>query len=124
MKFLLMIFIIFYIPLLSANEAMNQEQMMAVQECFSKIDQSNFTALESRGKEMQKEIETLCASGKRDEAMKTAFKYGKEFNATPEYQEIRKCSEMMAAMMPNMPKPFMPPAEEDANDGGHICDDM
>ena len=121
---LLLILVLLYIPLSFANEAMNQEQMMAVQECFENIDQSSFTALESRGREMEQEISELCAAGKRDEAMKTGMKYGKEFNASPEYQEIRKCSELMQGMMANMPMPFVPPEVDEENDGGHICDDM
>ena len=126
MRFLLIFFILFYIPLSFADQAMNEKKMMEVQECFSNIDQSNFAALEARGKEMEQEINRLCSSGKRDEAMKTAMKYGKEFSDSPEYQEIRKCSELMAGMMANMPMPFVPPEVDDNNDGenGHICDGM
>ena len=118
---------LFYTHLSFADQSMNEEQMMqqaqAAQECFANIDQSYFAKLEARGMEMEKEIKALCDSGKRDKATKVAMKYGKEFSTSPEFQEIRKCSELMKGMMANMPMPMVPPEVGDENEG-HICDGM
>lgn len=102
-----------------------QQQMQEVQKCFENIDQSQFHALEAKGREMESEIKKLCDSGKRDEAMKVGMKYGQELSSSPEMKEIRRCSQLMQGVMPNMPKPYMPPdTNEDGSDGGHICDGM
>ena len=128
MKLLLTIFLSLFTSICLADQSMSEEQMaqqaQAAQECFAKIDQSNFAALEAKGKEMESEIKALCAAGKRDEAMSTAMKYGKEFNASAEMKEIRKCSELMKGMMANMPTPYMPPDIDEDNEDRHICDGM
>ncbi len=128
MRLLLAIIFVMMMSISLADQRVSEDQMMqqakAAQECFAKIDQSNFEALEARGKGMESEIRALCSAGKRDEAMSIAIKYGKEFNASAEMQDIRKCSELMQYMMANMPKPYMPLGIDDDGDSGHVCDGM
>ena len=133
MKLILTFFLVLLTSLSYANQEMSEEQMQqmmqqaqAAQECFAKIDPAKFEALEARGREMESEIQGLCTAGKRDEAMKTAMKYGKEFSSSDDMKEIRKCSELMQGMMANMPmpKPYMPPEVDEDSESEHICDGM
>ena len=122
--FLCLMLSIFFANVSMANEEM-QQQMQEVQKCFESIDQSQFHVLEAKGKEMESEIKKLCAAGERDEAMKVGMKYGQELSSSPEMKEIRRCSQLMQKVMPNMPTPYMPPeANDDGSDGAHICDGM
>ena len=122
--FLVLLMVICFADAGMSNEQM-QQKMQQVQECFANIDQSQFQALEAKGREMESEIKKLCDAGKRDEAMKVGMEYGQEFSSSSEMKEIRKCSELMQGMMANMPTPYMPPEiDEDSEDGGHICDGM
>lgn len=108
------------------NEQQMQQMMLDAQKaqaCFSKFDKATFDEIEAKGRKMESEIKALCAAGKRDEAMSTAMKYGKQMHNDPKMKEIRKCSELMQGAMAAMPQPFMPPTEED-REAGHICDDM
>ena len=73
---------------------------------------------------MEKEIKALCDSGKRDEAMSVAMKYGKEFSESAEMKEMQKCGELMQEMMAGVQMPFMPAEPYEANDDEHICDGM
>ena len=125
----ILICLILFSALFVANQVMGneqmQQQMKEVQRCFESIDQSQFHALEAKGKEMESEIKKLCAAGERDEAMKVGMKYGQELTSSPEMKEIRRCSKLMQKMMPNMPTPYMPPeANDEESDGVHICDGM
>ena len=128
MKVLLTTYLMLFASLIFAESVMSEEQMMkqaeAVEECFSKIDPSTFERFAARGREMEKELEALCAAGKRDEAMSAAMKYGKEFSASQDLQEMRKCSELIQGMMANMPKTYMPPEIDEDGSNSHICDDM
>ncbi len=131
MKFLLTTFLTLFTTLCIAGPGMSEEQMQqmmqqaqAAQACFEKIDQSKFKELETKGKQMESEIKALCTAGKRDEAEKTAIKYGMEMNNDPALQEMKKCGEMMQGMMGQM-ESFMPSIPEvNENDDSHLCDDM
>ena len=128
MKLIITIILVCITSLSFADQEMSEEQMMqqaqAVEDCFAKIDQSSFAALEARGKEMEKEIKALCDSGKRDEAMSVAMKYGMEFSESAEMKEMQKCSELMQGMMAGMKMPLMTAKSYEGNDNEHICDGM
>ncbi|MES9991941.1 MAG: hypothetical protein ABW098_08310 [Candidatus Thiodiazotropha sp.] len=114
-----------------AAPGMNEQQMQQMmlnaekaQKCFSKFKQEDFEELEAMGKKMESDIKALCAAGKRDEAMSTAMKYSKQMHSDPKMKEIRKCGELMQGATAGMPQAYMPPTEEEQEEGGHICDDM
>jgi hypothetical protein len=102
---------------------MNEEQMMqqaqGLQTCMQNIDQSEMQAFEQRGKQMEAEVQALCASGKRDEAMQKAIAFGKEVSNNKAMQEMRKCGEGMQNMMPRM---AIVDQNEEGKSGHHICD--
>lgn len=94
------------------------QQMQKMQSCMSNVDQEKLKALEQRSYQMEAEVKSLCASGKRDEAQETAISMGKEMMSDPAMQEMKKCGEMMQGMVPQMA--FMDP-DKDFSDN-HICD--
>lgn len=128
MKQIITIILVCIASLSFADQKMSEEQIMqqtrAVEECFAKIDQSNFAAIEARGKEMEKEIKALCDSGKRDEAMNVAMKYSMEFSESAEMKEMQKCSKLMQEMMAGVQMPHMSAKSYEVNDDEHICDGM
>jgi type II secretory pathway component PulJ len=107
------------------NPQMNQQQMQAmmgqmqeVQKCLQQVDQARMEALGERAQKMDAEIKKLCAEGKRDEAMETALTFGREMSSDPDMKLMRKCTEGMEGMMPQMPYADSPKELG----GGHICD--
>jgi NaMN:DMB phosphoribosyltransferase len=100
------------------------KQAEEAQKCFSKIDQSKFDELEAKGTKMEAEIKSLCAAGKRDEAMSSAIKFSKQMHNDPQLKALRECSELMQGAMAGMPQPYLPPEMDDEDEGGHVCDDM
>ena len=93
------------------------QQMQGMQTCMQGIDTSEMEAFEQSAKQMQAEIDALCARGERDEAMARAMAFGKEVSANKAMQEMRKCGEGMASMMPKI---AITAAEEGTNH--HVCD--
>ncbi len=96
------------------------QNMEKMQSCMQNINMEEIEALEKRSKQMETEVKSLCAAGKRDEAQKKAMAFGKEVSASTTVQTMKKCGEMMQGAMQNMPF-----AMEDTDDEkrGHICDD-
>lgn len=106
------IFILIAIPatLMAANQSgMNQgnmqnmmQAMQQVQECMEKIDQGQMQKLQVQSEQFRKEVDSLCAAGKRDEAQKKAMKFGKEVSSNPVMKQMRKCGEMAQGALPMM----------------------
>lgn len=102
------------------NEAQMQQmmqQMQGMQTCMQAIDRSEMKAFEQSAKQMQAEIDALCAGGQRDEAMARAMAFGKEVAANKSMQAMRKCGEGMTSMMPKI-------ATTTTEEGSkhHVCD--
>ncbi|MDZ7737117.1 MAG: hypothetical protein U5P41_14245 [Gammaproteobacteria bacterium] len=95
------------------------QQMMKMQECMAKVDQSRLEALTAEADGMNKEIRALCAAGKRDQAQNVAIDYGKEISASPAPCRKQKCGEMAKGMQ----MPMMADLEKNYADR-HVCDDM
>ena len=122
--------VILLIPVLAFAQSpsgFDQQQMQAMmqkgqemQACMQNIDQTEMKALEQQGKQMQAEVEKLCVTGQRDEALNKAIAYGKEMIKNPAMQEMKKCGEMMQGMMPDMSQ-FSRDYENDDSQG-HVCD--
>jgi hypothetical protein len=105
------------------NEADMQkmmQQMEQMKSCMEKVDQAKLQALGERSKQMEAEVRSLCANGKRDEAQQKALAYGKEIANDASMKAMMKCTESMKDMMPEISFKGL---EEEAKDK-HICDQM
>ena len=102
------------------QQMMQQAQKM--QKCMQNIDQDKLDALDQRSEQMDYEIKTLCAEGKRDEAQAKAVAFGMEMAKDPTMLEMRKCGEMYKGMAQKMP--FMEQYQTDEKDRSshHVCD--
>ncbi len=94
------------------------QQMQEMQSCMQNVDQAKLKVLEQRSYQMEAEVKSLCANGKRDEAQTKAISFGNEIANDPTIQAIRKCSEMMKGTMPKMP--FMD--QDRDRSSHHVCD--
>ena len=114
---------------LSSIAGVSDEQMQdmmkqaeVAQQCFEKIDKSQFQQMQIEVNQMQSELKALCNAGKRSEAMNAAMKYQKKYDNNSEIEQMKKCADMMKGMMANIPA--MPglniPSEADTEK--HICD--
>ena len=99
------------------------QQMQKMQSCMQNIDQAKLNAIDQRSSQILTKIDSLCASGKRDEAQETAISYGKEMAKDPTMQEMKKCSEMMSGEMMQgmMPKTPLMDLDKDLA-SRHVCD--
>ena len=99
------------------------QQAQQMQTCMQGIDTSQFEALEQRGRTIETEVKSLCASGKRDAAQDKATAFAHEISNNPDIQKMMKCGEGMRGMMAGMP--YMgqtsPTDKSDAADS-HVCD--
>ena len=93
------------------------QQMEKMQSCMEKVDESKLKRLEQRTRKMEAEVQSLCASGKRDEAQRKALAYGKEVADDPTIKTMMNCGEMMKGAMPDI-------AFADLEQGAdfHVCD--
>ena len=99
------------------------QQAQKMQSCMQNIDQAKLKAIDQRSSQILAKIDSLCASGKRDEAQQTAISYGKEMAKDPTMQAMRKCSEMMSGEMMQgmMPKTPLMDLDKDLS-SRHVCD--
>jgi ethanolamine utilization protein EutQ (cupin superfamily) len=103
------------------NEAEMQkmmQQMEKMQSCMEKVDKKELKALEQRSRQMEADVKSLCASGKRDEAQKKAISFGKEITNDATMKMMRKCGEIVKDMIPKMSFTGL---DKDSADH-HICD--
>ena len=114
--------------ILIAGNDMSEEQMQKIMEqaqkiqaCMEKIDQSALENIVIRGQAMEKEIRSLCLTGKRDIAQKKAIAYGREINSSREMKEMQKCSAIAGDMMNQIPD-MQNMLKDDKNK--HVCDVM
>lgn len=96
------------------------QQAQEIQACMQKIDQAEIEKFQQRAMEVNEEIKSLCAAGKRDEAQKLAMDFGKEAEKNTAMQEMKKCGELAQGMMPEMAE-----ADEEIDfSKDHICDNL
>ncbi len=108
--------------MMSMDPAKMQAMMVEIQRCMKNIDMKEMEALKTRGETMKREVKALCNNGQRDAAMKKAMAYSKQIMTAPSLTQIRKCSENVRSMMPNMVD-----IEQYANDNyqdKHVCDSL
>lgn len=106
----------------SMNEAEIEKLFQDVEEkfgaCVKNIDEEKMKEFEQRSLELEKEVNALCAAGKRDEAESKSESFGKEIASDPMMQQIQKCNKMMESML----------SKTDYNlkdvdiDDRHVCD--
>lgn len=94
------------------------QQMQNMQSCMAKIDQKKVQGLEKKSNQFMAEVNSLCASGNREEAQEKAVSFAKEMQNNAIMKTMKKCSDMMKGMMPEMPS--LNRFVGDPNQ--HICD--
>jgi len=107
-----------------ANQDMSgadmQNYVQQMQACMAQVDQAKLEVLGQRSDEVDAEIASLCQHGMRDEAQDRAIAYSKEMADDPVVQQMKKCSEIVAKVMPGGEKPF---GEDFDFANKHICDE-
>ena len=96
------------------------QQAQKMQACMAEIDQSDMKKFEQRANQMQAKVESLCASGKRDEAEEESIAFAREMSSNEAMKKMQTCSKMMAGAMPGMPT--TPEEAADMVGNRHICD--
>ena len=82
------------------------------------VDEAKLEEIERRSTQIESEVKSLCASGKRAEAQAKAMAFAQEMAKNPTVQAMGKCGEMMKGMMPKVP--FTDQGKGGA--GQHVCD--
>jgi hypothetical protein len=96
------------------------QQAQKMQACMAGIDQSDLEKFEQRANQMQARVDTLCASGKRDEAQKEGIAFAREVSSNESMKKMQTCGKMMEGTMPGMPTMLQDAPGESENQ--HICD--
>jgi cytochrome c556 len=96
------------------------QQAEKMQACMAGIDQSDLEKFEQRANQMQARVDTLCASGKRDEAQKEGIAFAREVSSNESMKKMQTCGKMMEGTMPGMPTILQDAPGESENQ--HICD--
>ena len=105
------------------SEADMQNMMQQAQKmraCMAGIDQSDLEKFEQRANQMQARVDTLCASGKRDEAQEEGIAFAREVSSNESMKKMQTCGKMMEGIMPGMPTMLQDAPGESKNQ--HICD--
>jgi len=84
------------------------EQAEAAQKCMEGIDQKELDALQKRAEAASKEIERLCAAGKKDEALTRGLALSREMRSNATIKKLRECTKDMSEMMKGMMPTQMP----------------
>jgi hypothetical protein len=95
------------------------QQMQKMQECMARIDQGQLNKLQERSEQANKDIEALCATGKRSKAQKKAISFAKEMVNSPEIKQMQKCGKLLEGTMPGMPTTF----DQKDYSSSHVCDE-
>ncbi len=125
-KFIILLFLSTPVAAFAVNyQGMNEadmqkmmQQMEKMQTCMENVDQKDLKALEQRSRQMESELKSLCASGKRDQAQKKAISFAKEITNDTTMKTMRKCGEMMKDAIPKMSFTGLDKESMDR----HICD--
>jgi predicted lipoprotein len=97
-----------------------QKMMQQMESCMKQVDQEKLQALEKRAQQIEAELKSLCASGKRDAAQAKAISFEKEMENNPAMKTVKKCGEIMKDGLPNMPLMDLDKNKDDPNQ--HVCD--
>ena len=98
------------------------EQAEAAERCMAGIQQSEIDALERKAQAASREIERLCAAGKRDEALAKGLALSREMQSNATIKKIRECTkDMSETMRQMMPMSTMPGVGDDEPTDDDIC---
>ena len=99
-----------------------KQEMEKMQSCMENIDQAKLKVFEERSNQLEAEVKSLCANGKRDEAQEKTIAFGQEMMKDPTIKAMRKCGEGMKGMMPKMPFANQGQDEDEDRSRRHVCD--
>jgi hypothetical protein len=125
-KLILMLVLAPVMTMAQSNSGMSAEMMemmekaQKAQACMQNIDTAEMEKLMQEGEQKKAEVESLCAAGKRDEAQQKAIDLSREMMDDPAMVEMRKCSELMRGMIPEMPFDNF----EEKLKNKNICDEL
>ncbi len=94
--------------------------MMQMEDCMSKIDQSQIDTLGEKASRLEQEIAQLCEQGQRSAALDKAIGFSKEMKNNSEMQKMQKCLAPMGGLMQSAP--FATMYNDFADGKKHICD--
>ena len=104
-----------------------QRAMEDMQQCMATVDMAAVERMAEDAKAFQKELESLCAAGRRAEAQRQAMSFSMRMMNEPETRKLRACAETMREAMAGMPivvpmppTPDVPTPEE--IERMHVCD--
>lgn len=125
---LVLFFLLFPITVLAADPpTMNQgnmqnmmQSMQQMQKCMEQVDQAQLQEIQVSSEKVSKEVEALCAAGKRDEAQRKAITFAREIVKNPAMKQMRKCGEMMQGTMPMLEG--IDDFDERKYEETHVCD--
>lgn len=80
-----------------------QEQAEAASRCMEDIDEKKIRALQTRTEAVAKEIDALCAAGKKDEALKKGLSLSRELQNDESVKKVAACSQQLGETMKDMP---------------------
>jgi len=91
------------------------QQMQEVQTCMAKLDNNQMLSIQKEAMAIQKKLEQMCASGKRDKAQEIAKEYANKMSNHPYMIQVKKCTKSFETNMEN--------DKEDTNyEKVHVCD--
>jgi hypothetical protein len=82
------------------------------------MNEQDMQKLQHRSAQVEVEIKSLCAEGKRDEAQQQAISFGRDMVQAPTMQAMRTCGEMLKNLMPMLPLL----GQDSATPTQHVCD--
>ncbi len=80
-----------------------QQQAEAASRCMEGIDENKLRTLQSRAEAAGKEIDELCAAGKKDEALRKGLTLSRELQNDATVKKLRVCSEELGDAMKDLP---------------------
>lgn len=123
-------FLMLLIPLIVSAQGFsrgNPQQMQAMmqkakemQACMQNVDQVKMQTFQQQAMRMGKEVKALCAAGQRSEALNKAISFSREVAADSTMREIKRCSEIMKGVMPDLSTDISD--YKDDSSAQHICD--
>ena len=107
---------------MSQGNMQNMMQVMQqVQECMAKIDEAQLNKLQKRSEQFKRELDSLCAKGKRDQAQEKAMAFGREISSDKTMKQMQKCGKIAQGALPmnDMVKSY----DEKEYANRHVCDE-
>lgn len=98
--------------------------MQEAVDCMQSVDQEAIEDLGRQGEKVSEEVKALCKQGDESGARDVALSYIGAMADNEAVEEVKRCSELMRKVMPDMPIPEIPSAEMYAEEAGSICDNI